>query len=125
MKAHLFLQIALESVAMDQKTEPSPKFPHRSSRLNHACNCARDFLELRHLRMKLLPSGRRQPVKSRASIVIRQSPFRLDPTLHQHALERGIERSFFYPQHVFGNLLDVLRDSIAMHRTQLGERFEN
>src|SRR5882757_698260 len=67
-----------------------------SRRLNHTRNGLNHAVELRLLDLQLLSARRRQPIVARAPILRRHAPLRFHPTLDQHALKRGIQRSFFH-----------------------------
>src|ERR1017187_5866419 len=51
-----------------------------------------------------------------ATIIARKPPFRFDPALGLHAVERRIERAFFQQQRALGGLLDGGSDGVTMLR---------
>ena len=55
-----------------------------------------------------------QLIETSAAVVGRQAPLALDPAIQLQALESRVERAFFHPQQIVGQLLNQLRDGIAM-----------
>src|SRR5437762_5888219 len=74
--------------------------------------------------LELFPSGFRQRVELRASLVFGDAPLRGDPTLVLETLERGIERSLLDQQHVVGELSNPPRDGPPVQRLE-HERLED
>jgi hypothetical protein len=54
-------------------------------------------------------------VEAGAAVVFADAPFGLDPAVLLHAMEGGIEGTFFDAEDVVGDALDVQGDSPAMH----------
>src|SRR5258708_26545034 len=67
-----------------------------SRRLNHTRDSLNHAVELRLLDLQLLSARHRQTVVARTPILRGHTPLRFHPTLDQHALKRGIQRSFFH-----------------------------
>src|SRR5580700_4958422 len=53
------------------------------------------------------------------AVVLGQSPFRRDGAIELQAVEGGVERAFLDGQHVVGEQMDGLSDSVAMHGAAL------
>ena len=59
--------------------------------------------------------ARRAGIVASAAIVFRHAPLGADPAVLFHAVEGGVEGTFFDAEDVFGNLLDVKSDAVAVH----------
>src|SRR5919106_2041759 len=55
-----------------------------------------------------------EPVELGLAVVLGRAPFRGDQPLLFHSVQRGIERAFFDPEDVFGQLVDASGDAVAM-----------
>ena len=49
-----------------------------------------------------------------AAVGLRNSPFGLDPSLSQQALQRRVQRAFLDPQHLVREQMDPLGDRVAV-----------
>jgi hypothetical protein len=78
----------------------------------------------RLLDAELFVSGRGERVEPCPPVVGRDLPLGRHPSLDEHPLQRGIERSFFDREHVRGDHLNVLRDPVAVHRLD-GQRLQD
>src|SRR5260370_22436457 len=58
------------------------------------------------------------------AVILRGLPGSRDPALIFQPVQRWVKRSLIDLEHVFGNLLDALRDAPAMHRLQF-QRLED
>src|SRR5713226_314141 len=74
---------------------------------------------------ELFPAGARQRVILRFAIVVRDAPLRGDPAALLQPQQRRIQRALIQLQQVLGNLLDALRDAVAVQRSQGIERLQN
>src|SRR5215471_368984 len=86
------------------------------SRREHAGDRLRETLPAFLFLGELPQAFLRQLVEARLPVVLRGSPGRADPALPLQPVERGIERPLVDLEHVFGELLDALRDPPAVHR---------
>src|SRR5919202_6271658 len=75
-----------------------------------------DPLELRALGGEVLPTGRGERVIPRPAVVLRRAPLRPDVAVEQQALQGGVERALADLEDVARELLDALRDAVAVHR---------
>src|SRR5438105_3347035 len=92
-----------------------------SGRFDQASNCRHDTSELAYLPCQLFAAGGGHTVVTGAAVVLRLFPLRFYPSLEEHSLQGWIERAFLHLQHLLGNLLNVLRDAIAVHRSDPGK----
>jgi len=77
------------------------------------------------LRGELAATLGRQRVKPRLAVLVSHSPFRFDPTLLLHAVQRRVQRAFLDAQQLIGTALDVRGDRVAVHRLPRGQRAED
>src|SRR5262249_25939868 len=70
------------------------------------------------LGFELGASGARQRVELRTAAILRRAPFRLNPSLVLHPVQRGIKRPLLHLQCFARDLLDALRDGPAMQRLE-------
>jgi len=70
--------------------------------------------------LEVLSSCVRQLVDTNPTVGRGHTPLRLNPSLFEHSLESGIQRSFFNLEQLIGRFLDVPDQGIAMH----GRAFE-
>src|SRR5690348_3324352 len=82
----------------------------------HMSNGGRQFAPGVFLDLELVSSGLRQLVVLRMPAVFSHGPFGLDPAAPLQAMQRRVERALFDAQHVFGNLLNALRNGPAVLR---------
>ena len=75
-----------------------PKCGRRSA--EHARYCVTDAAPGEHLAIQLPASRASHFVVLRASVVFRIAPVGHNPSTAFHTMERGIERTFFHPDHV-------------------------
>ncbi len=64
---------------------------------------------------ELLTARGSQAIVASAAIVFRHAPLGADPAVLFHAMEGGVEGTFLDAEDVFGNLLDVKSDAVAVH----------
>src|SRR5258708_24408228 len=74
---------------------------------------------------ELFPAGARQRVIFGLAIVVRNAPLRGDPPALLQPQQRRVQRALIQLQQVLGNLLDALRDAVAVQRPQRIERLQN
>src|ERR1700693_4022464 len=72
----------------------------------------------------MLAAQRGQPVIFRTAVVSRLAPFGVDQALQLQPVQRRIKRPLFHAQHLIGDLLDELRDTVPVHPAAR-EGFEN
>src|SRR6188508_2839162 len=72
-------------------------------------------VEVRDLLRQLLPAEWRELVVARAAVGGCLPPLGRHPSLELYALERRVERALLHLQHVLRELLEMLRDPIAVH----------
>src|SRR5215467_10230795 len=95
-------------------------------RLAHdACDGADHAIKLQHFGFELSLAEWGEVVVAGAAIFRRGSPTRLDPSLEQHALERGIERAFLNSENILRDLLDGFGDFEAVELAGALERAQN
>src|ERR1700744_5247691 len=87
-------------------------------------DCLGDLLPVLPLGLQLPASDGGEAIEARAPVVFTETPFRGDPALLLHAMERRIERAFFHTEDFVGDALDVEGYSPAVHRALL-ETFEH
>ena len=63
----------------------------------------------------MIPRGS-QAIVTSAAIVFRHAPFGADPAVLLHAMKSRVEGAFLHAEDVFGNLLDMKSDAVAVHR---------
>src|SRR5271154_6608584 len=90
----------------------------------HSAKACKHPLETDNFAFEMTNACSSEPINSRWSALGRGSSFGLQQAHLQHSLQRRIERALFHLEQVFGNLLDVLHQRIAMHGLQ-PQRLEN
>ena len=73
---------------------------------------------MRSLLAQVFHAVRSQRIKFGAPIVVRLSPFGLNPSLLLEAMQRGIQRPLVHLQDLPGDLPDALCDSPSVHRLE-------
>src|SRR5215472_183315 len=86
-------------------------------RLNHTRDGPDHTVELGQLPFQLLTARGCYAIKSCSPVVFRLPPLRRNPTLNQQALQCRVERAFFNLKHVFRHLMNMLGNTVTMHRT--------
>src|SRR5258708_29310081 len=74
---------------------------------------------------ELPPSGRRNRVEAGFSASVGCAPLGPKPPVTGHALQGGVQRTFFDPQGIISDLMDPLCNRITMLRPTPGQRVEN
>src|SRR5687767_14533476 len=91
-----------------------------SGSLGERAQNARDGAREPQPAVHLLVGGRaplaRQCVELGAAVVLRRSPFSLDESLLFEAIERRIQRTFFYPQDLLRKLVNAGSDAVSVIR---------
>src|SRR5690348_14552573 len=82
--------------------------------LQHSLNRAYDSVELRNFGRELFAAELRDPIVARAAVAAGDAPFRCDPTLDEHALQRGIQRTFLHLQHILRSGLYRVGDFVPV-----------
>src|ERR1700680_5184476 len=77
------------------------------------------------LRGELLPARARQRVILGLAIVVRDAPLRADPPALLQPQQRRVQRPLVQLQQVLGNLLNALRDTIAVQRPKRIKRLQH
>src|SRR5215207_4423880 len=96
----------------------SQYIPHTSSgRPHHLENGVRQPAPVLLFDLKLLPARLCELVELGPQVVLRRAPLGRNPPLPLDAVERGVERALFHPQHVVGHQDDTLPDSVPVQRT--------
>jgi hypothetical protein len=72
----------------------------------------------------MFPAVRRERVEASPAITGRQTPLPFDPAIEFQPLESRVERSFFHPQQIVGQLLNQLSNGITMQMAA-GQYFED
>lgn len=72
----------------------------------------------------LLASGG-DAIETRLPILLGRPPFRAQPTVLRHPVERRIEGALFDAQQVRGHALDVRSDGVAVHPSLRGDCLED
>jgi hypothetical protein len=96
-----------------------------SDRFNHSCDRADHTFELRHLDGQLFAARRSQLVVPSAAVASRRAPLRGNPSLDEHSLQRGVQRSLFDLQNVIRYPLNGIGDLISMHFAGARQSFQN
>src|SRR5580704_5297587 len=96
-----------------------------SDSLDHTRDRADDAFELRHLDGQLFAACCSQFVVTGAAVASRRAPLRGHPSLDEHPLQRGVQRSFFDLQNVIGYLLNGIGNLIPMHFAGARQRSQN
>src|SRR5690349_6001782 len=89
-----------------------------SGLLQHQADAAREAGPRRFFLGEPFLAGLRQPIESRATVVLRGAPIGGDPALFLQTLQRRIERALLHLEDVIGELADPLRDRPAVHRLE-------
>ena len=100
-----------------------PPFAAPEHRLRHLgpqnpSNGSGQPLPLDGLRRKLRPAGCGQCVKARLAVVLRNSPFRVDPALLFKSLESRVQGTVVDEENVFGPLLNRTGNTLSVPRTE-------
>ena len=67
--------------------------------------------------VETLTTSSGEPVQARTPVVRRRLPLGGDPTCLFHAVEGRIQRPFFDPQRVVGNVVNMRGNTVAVMRT--------
>jgi hypothetical protein len=102
-----------------------PSEADQSGELQQAIHALHSALPALFLAGQLFSPLRRELVIFGAAIVFRSAPLRGDPAAFFNAMERRIKRTFFNPQQFFRDTLDVQRNAVAMHASDLRERLQD
>src|ERR1700730_14204333 len=87
----------------------------------YAGHTARKTVPALSFRRQLLRSRPLDAIDSRAPLVLRHHPLSRDPSGLFHAVQRGIKRSFVYPERLIREFLDRIGDAVAMGWTAAAE----
>src|SRR2546430_1412059 len=76
------------------------------------------------LERELLPAGPRDGVEARLAILLGHTPLGPQPAILRHAMQRGIQRSFFDAEKVIRDTLDVCGHGVPVHRSAVSKGLE-
>ena len=122
MEGELVVELAFDAARREQR--PGAQLPVAEAHRVYASFMTRPIAADIRSHSRASTASCRRPDRGELVVLrppaeLGDGPLRLDPALMLEAMQRGIERALVDLQHVFGDLLDALRDRPAVQRLRL------